>query len=41
MIHDADSPDGRDRPVEEELAVVKVDVSAEITFEQLHESEGG
>lgn len=41
MIHDADSPNGRDRTVEEELAVVKVDVSAEIALQQLHESKSG
>ena len=41
VIHDADAPDGRDGTVEQQLAVVEIDVATEVAFQQLHESECG
>lgn len=41
MVHNADASDGRDGPVEQQLAVVEIDVSAKAALQKLHESERG
>lgn len=39
MLHHTDPSNGRDGPVEQELAVVEINVPAESALQQLHECE--
>lgn len=41
MIHNADPADRRDGPVEQEFAVIEVNVSAEVAFQEFHQRKSG